>query len=281
MEKQRYKELGDFLKTRRAKISPSQVGLSEDLRRRRTPGLRREEVAHIAGIGLTWYTWLEQGRAIQVSAEVLESLSKVLMLNEQERIHLYTLARQALPANIPSYQETVSPMLQHVLDNLLLSPSFIMDTRWNIIAWNKAASVVFTDFSKMDASKRNMVWMMFTHYDYKKLFIDWEFHAQGMLARFRSSTGQYIEDSWLVKFIEDLKGESEEFNLWWSLHDVRRNSEIYKKLIHPIVGELIFEFSSFDVLDNSNLKLIVNTPFSESDTYRKVKSLLDKRGEYF
>ena len=275
MEKQRYKELGDFLKTRRAKISPSQVGLSEGLRRR-TPGLRREEVAHIAGIGLTWYTWLEQGRAIQVSTDVLESLSRVLMLDEQERIHLYTLARQALPTDIPSYQETVSPMLQHVLDNLILSPSFIMDTRWNIIAWNKAASVVFADFSKIDVNKRNMVWMMFTYDDYKKLFIDWEFHAQGMLARFRSTSGQYIEDPWFVKFIENLKRESEEFNLWWSRHDVQRNSEIYKKLKHPIVGELLFEFSSFEVSDNSNLKLIVNTPFSETDTDVKIKLLLDK-----
>ncbi|MDR3594041.1 helix-turn-helix transcriptional regulator [Clostridium sp.] len=277
MEKQRYKELGDFLKTRRAKISPSQVGISEGLRRR-TPGLRREEVANIAGIGLTWYTWLEQGRPIQVSAEVLESLSRVLMLNGQERIHLYTLARQVLPAEIPSYQENVSPILQHALDNLILSPSFIMDTRWNIIAWNKAASAVFIDFNKIHVSERNMISMMFTYDEYKKLFIDWESHAKGMLARFRSTSGEYIEDPWLVKFIEDLKRKSEEFNLWWSQHDVQRNGETYKKLKHPIVGELFFEFISFDVSDGSNLRLIVNTPFSKSDTDIKVKSLLDKRG---
>ena len=276
MKKQRYKELGDFLKTRRAKILPSQVGMPEGLRRR-TPGLRREEVAALAGIGLSWYTWLEQGRDIQVSAEVLESLSRVLMLDKQERIHLYTLARQAPPTDIPLYQGTVSPMLQHVLDNLILSPSFIMDTRWNIIAWNKAASVVFADFSKIDVSKRNMVWMMFNSDDYKKLFIDWEFHAQGMLARFRSTSVQYIEDPWLVKFIEDLKNESEEFNLWWSKHDVQRKSEIYKKLKHPIVGTMVFEFSSFDVSDNSSLKLIVNTPFSGTDTDMKVKLLLEKK----
>lgn len=279
MDKQRYKELGNFLKTRRGRISPSQVGLAEGLRRR-TPGLRREEVAHIAGIGLTWYTWLEQGRTIQVSAEVLESLSRVLMLNKQERIHLYTLARQAIPTDIPSCQETVSSMLQHVLDNLLLSPSFIMDTRWNIIAWNKAASVVFADFSKIDVGKRNMIKMMFTYDEYKKLFIDWESHAKGMIARFRSTSGQYIEDPWLVKFIEDLKIESEEFNLWWSQHEVQGNSETYKKLNHPNVGELFFEFVSFDVSDNSNLKLIVNTPSSRSDTDIKVKLLIDKRGIY-
>ena len=276
MEKQRYKELGDFLKTRRARILPSQVGLSEGLRRR-TPGLRREEVAYLAGIGLTWYTWLEQGRSIQVSTEVIESLSRVLMLDKEERVHIYTLARQVPPADIPLYQGTVSPILQHVLDNLTLSPSFIMDTRWNIIAWNKAASVVFVDYSKINAHERNMVWMMFTNSNYKQLFIDWEFHAQGMLARFRSTCGQFIEDPWLLKFIEDLKNESKEFNLWWSKHDVQRKSEVYKKLNHPIVGTMVFEFSSFDISDNSSLKMIVNTPFSETDTDIKVKLLLEKQ----
>ncbi|AJA49900.1 helix-turn-helix domain-containing protein [Clostridium pasteurianum DSM 525 = ATCC 6013] len=274
-EKQRYKELGDFLKMRRDRILPSQVGLSEGLRRR-TPGLRREEVAALAGIGLTWYTCLEQGRPIQVSAQVIESLSRVLMLDKQERIHLYTLAKQVPQADITSYERTVSPMLQHVLDNLVLSPAFIMDTRWNIIAWNKAACLVFTDFSKINMHKRNMVWMMFTNANYKQLFIDWKFHAQGMLARFRSNCGQYIEDPWLVQFVQELKRESMEFDLWWSKHDVQRNSEIYKKLNHPIVGTLVFEFSSFEVSDDPSLKLIVNTPFSETDTDMKIKLLLDK-----
>jgi transcriptional regulator with XRE-family HTH domain len=275
MEKQRYKELGDFLKTRRAKILPSQVGIPKGIIRR-TPGLRREEVAYLAGVGLTWYTWLEQGRAIQVSADVLESLSRVLMLDKQERIHLYTLARQVLPSDIPSYQGTVSPILQHVLDNLVLSPSFIMDIRWNIISWNKAARVVFADYSKINLRERNMVWMMFTNPDYKKLFIDWEFHAQGMLARFRSTIGQYIEDPWLINFIEDLKAESEQFSLWWSKHEIRGNSEINKKLNHPIAGKMEFEFSSFDVSDNPSLKLIVNTPLRDTDTSKKMNFLLGK-----
>jgi len=118
--------------------------------------------------------------------------------------------------------------------------------------------------------------MMFNYDDYKKLFIDWKFHAQGMLERFRSTIGQYIEDPWFTEFIEDLKRESGEFDLWWSNHDVQVNSETYKKLKHPIAGELFFEFISFDVSDNSNLKLIVNTPFKESDTHIKVKLLIDK-----
>jgi transcriptional regulator with XRE-family HTH domain len=275
METHRYKELGNFLKTRRAKISPLEVGFSKGARRR-TPGLRREEVAFLAGIGLTWYTWLEQGRSIKVSPEILESLARVLMLDKQERIHFYTLARQVPPTDIYSYQGTATPMLQHVLDNLILSPSFIMDSRWNIILWNKAANVVFGDFNQINVHERNMVYMMFNNADYKKLFIDWKFHAQGMLARFRSTTVEYVDDPWFTKFIEDMKEKSDEFNLWWSKHNVQRNSEFYKKLNHPIGGTMVFEFCSFDVSDNSNLKLIINTPLSGTDTGIKVKSLLEK-----
>ena len=194
-EQQRYKELADFLKTRRKKILPSQVGLSTGTRRR-TPGLRREEVAQLAGIGLTWYTWLEQGRPIHVSTPVIESLSKVLLLDKQERIHLYLLANQPLPADIPGYQGTVIPILQHVLDSLIFCPSLVTDQRWNVIAWNKAACVIFGDFNKMNVRERNIVWAMFTDNKYKQLFVDWNLHAKGMLGRFSSTCGQYIEDSW-------------------------------------------------------------------------------------
>ncbi|SMD07472.1 helix-turn-helix transcriptional regulator [Sporomusa malonica] len=274
-EKHRYKELADFLKTRRAKILPSQVALSSGTRRR-TPGLRREEVAQLAGIGVTWYTWLEQGRPIHVSTQVIESLSKVLLLDKQERIHLYLLANQPLPADIQRYQGTVSPILQHVLDSLIFCPSFVMDQRWNVIAWNKAACLVLGDFSKMNVRERNVVWGMFTNNKYKQLFVDWNLHAKGLLGRFRSTCGQYIEDSWLAQFIDDLKMQSIEFNLWWSLHEIQSNGEKYKQLNHPVAGRLDFEVSNFDVSDNSCLKLIVHVPLSGTDTATKMKSLLDE-----
>ncbi|HEX2954453.1 MAG TPA: helix-turn-helix transcriptional regulator, partial [Bacillota bacterium] len=209
-EKLRYKELGDFLKTRRAKVLPSQVGLSSATRRR-TPGLRREEVAQLAGIGVTWYTWLEQGRMIHVSTQVLESLSKVLMLDKQERMHLYLLADQPFPADIPGCPETVSPLLQHVLDSLIFSPSLVTDQRWNVIAWNKAACAIYRDFSKMNVCERNIVWAMFTDDQYKQLLVDWNLHAKGLLGQFRLTYGQYIEDAWLAQFIDDLKIQSVEF----------------------------------------------------------------------
>ena len=274
-EKHRYNELADFLKTRRAKILPSQVGLSTGIRRR-TPGLRREEVAQLAGIGLTWYTWLEQGRPIQVSTQVIESLSKVLLLDKQERIHLYRLANQPLAVDIPGYQGTVSPTLQHVLDSLILCPSLVTDQRWNVIAWNKAACLLFGDFSEMNVRERNIVWAVFTDDKYKQLLVDWDRHAKGLLGRFRSTCGQYIEDSWLAQFIDDLKMQSTEFNLWWSLHEIQSNGEKHKQLNHPVAGILDFEISNFDVSDNSGLKMIVHVPLAETDTAMKIKGLLDE-----
>lgn len=273
-ENYRYDELADFLKTRRAKILPSQVGLSSGARRR-TPGLRREEVAQLAGIGLTWYTWLEQGRPIQVSAQVIESLSRVLLLDIQERIHLYLLANQPLPADIPEYKGAVSPALQNVLDNLIFCPSLVTDQRWNVIAWNKAACLMFGDFTKMSIRERNIVWAMFTDDKYKQLLVDWNQYAKSLLGRFRTTCGQYIEDSWLVQFINDLKVLSTEFNLWWSLHEIESSSEKYKQLNHPVAGILDFEVCNFDVSDHSGLKLIVHTPFQGTDTAEKMKSLLD------
>lgn len=242
--------------------------------RRRTPGLRREEVAQLAGIGLTWYTWLEQGRAIRVSAQVLESLSKVLLLDKQERIHLYLLANQPHFRQIYQDTETVSPILQHVLDSLLFCPSLVTDQRWNVIAWNKAACAIFGDFDEMNARERNIVWAMFTDDKYKQLFVNWELHAKGLLGRFRSTCGQYIEDSWLAQFIDDLKKQSTEFNLWWPLHEIQSNGEKCKQLHHPIGGILDFEISNFDVSDNSGLKMIVHVPVAETDTATKMKSLL-------
>lgn len=273
-EEKRYKELADFLKTRRARILPSQVGISSATRRR-TPGLRREEVAQLAGIGLTWYTWLEQGRAIHVSAQVIESLSNVLLLNQQERMHLCLLANQPFPMDISGHQGTVSPILQHVLDSLLLCPSIIADQRWNVVAWNKAACLIFGDFNIMNVRQRNIVWAMFTNIYFKELYVDWDRHAKSLLGRFRLSCGKYIEDSWLNQFIDDLKVQSAEFNLWWPLHEIQNDSGVYKQLNHPAAGTLDFESSSFDVPDHSGYKMFVHVPLIGTDTSNKMELLLN------
>ena len=272
-EEIRYKELGDFLKTRRAKILPTQAGLAVDTRRR-TPGLRREEVAQLAGIGLTWYTWLEQGRHIHVSAQVLDSLSRILLLDRQERIHLYLLANQSIPADVPEYHGTINPILQHVLDQMVHCPAFIADWRWNVVAWNDAASAVLGDFTKMNARQRNVVWAMFTENYFKLLYDHWDLHAKSLIGRFRSSCGKYLEDAWITQFIDDLKEQSPEFNHWWPLHEIQNDSGVYKLLNHPIVGRLEFESSCFDIPEHTGFRMFVHVPLSGSDTESKMKRLL-------
>lgn len=272
-ENYRFKELADFLKTRRAKILPSQVGLPITSRRR-TPGLRREEVAQLAGIGLTWYTWLEQGRSIRVSASVIESLCRVLLLDKNERRHLYLLANQPIPAEVPEYKPAVNPALQHVLDSLVLCPSIITDQRWNVLAWNKETSLVFGDYAEKTVRERNIVWTMFTENKYKQLFPDWSHYAKRLLGAFRASCGHYAEDSWLVQFIDDLKARSIEFQEWWSLHEIESCSEKFKKLNHPAMGIMEFEVNSYEVSDNKDLRMIVHVPLQGTQTAEKMKSLL-------
>lgn len=272
-ENQRYKELGDFLKTRRAKILPSQVGLPEGVRRR-TPGLRREEVALLSGIGLTWYTWIEQGRPIKISSQVLESLARTLMLNRHETKHLYTLVQQAPPADYSIQNDIVNPMLQHLLDNLEFSPATIHDARFNIILWNKAAAKILFDYSKINAPERNLMRIMFTNEEYKKIIDNWEFTAQKMIASFRAVYAKFIGDPWVEDLISELKSESKEFDLWWSMHDIKEEEGIIKTITHPIIGKLKFEYTSYLVIADSNLKISVLTAIPGSDTEAKVKQFL-------
>ncbi len=274
-EKQRYRELGDFLKSRRAKILPSQVGLPEGIRRR-TPGLRREEVALLSGIGLTWYTWIEQGRPIQISSQILESLARTLMLDRHETKHLYTLAQHTPPVGFPICNDPVNPMLQHVLDNLEFSPATILDVRFNIISWNRAAAKIVFDYGKINASKRNLLRIMFTNEEYKKAMADWEFTAQAMLACFRTAYANFVGNPWIEDFINELKSESKEFDSWWSMHDIQKEEGVLKIINHPALGQLKFEFTSYAVLSDSNLKLSVLTAIPGSATEEKIKQFLSR-----
>jgi hypothetical protein len=272
-EKQRCRELGDFLKSRRAKILPSQVGLPEGIRRR-TPGLRREEVALLSGIGLTWYTWIEQGRPIQISSQIVESLARTLMLDRHETKHLYTLAQHTSPVGFPICNDTVNPMLQHVLDNLEFSPATILDVRFNVISWNRATVKIVFDYGKINASKRNLLRIMFTNKEYKKTIANWEFTAQEMIASFRTVYANFVGNPWIEDFINELRSESKEFDLWWSMHDVKKDEGVLKTINHPVLGQLKFEFTSYAVISDSNLKLSVFTAIPGSDAEEKIKQFL-------
>ncbi len=273
---QRLHELGDFLRTRRARLAPEDVGLPRG-GRRRAPGLRRAEVAHLAAVSVDWYTWLEQGRPITVSTQVLESLVQALHLNANEREHLFFLAHQQPPPERSMELETVSPTLQHFLDHQGLSPAFVLGRRLDVVAWNEAARVVFGDFGQMTTFERNAVWRLFTSTTHRQLLVDWEGHARRLLAQFRATCGRYPGDPRLTELIQDLMLRSPEFRTWWPDHEVLNAEEGQKTFNHPQVGYLTFEHLTFQVFDALDLKVNVYTPLDEADTPAKLSQLLSER----
>ncbi len=271
----RLHELGDFLRTRRARLTPEDVGLPRGSRRK-TPGLRRAEVAQMVGVSVDWYTWLEQGRSITPSTQVLERLVQTLRLDANERSHLFLLAQQQAPPALLQETEIVSPALQHLLDQFGTRPAFVSGRRWDILAWNDAGCAVFGDFRRMTTRERNTIWGIFTDPRSRQYVVDWEEDARHILAQFRSSCGRYPGDAQLTELIHDLQLCSPEFRAWWPDHEVRSGQEGRKTLNHPQVGYLLFERLTFQVFDTPDLKVTVYTPLEETDTPRKLEQLLEQ-----
>lgn len=272
-EQFRIQELGDFLRTRRSRISPEQVGLPRG-ERRRTPGLRREEVAQLAGVSVDWYTWLEQGRPISVSIQVLESLVQALQLNSIEREHLFFLAHQQPPPETTRPREMVSAALQHFLDQFDLSPAFAIGSRWDIVAWNEAARLVLYDFARVSTRERNIVWRTFISAEHRQLVIDWDKHARRILAQFRTSYGRFPGDPYMSALVHDLLAASPEFRAWWPDHEVLRGPEGIKEFNHPQAGYLAFEHLMFQVYNEPDLKVVIYTPLKGGETEAKIRQLL-------
>ncbi|PYI52461.1 helix-turn-helix transcriptional regulator [Paenibacillus flagellatus] len=270
----RLEQLGQFLRTRRERLKPETLGFQND-GRRRTPGLRRSEVAMLAGVSVDWYTWLEQGRNIQVSGQVLDSIAKALRLDGSERKHLYLLATKQLPADVLHSQRTeVSETLQHMLDRLSYCPAIVTDVRWNVVAWNLAACAVVGDYRVMPEQERNMVWRAFTSPYLRQLLRGkWEEHARMRLAQFRASYGTYAGDPWWEEFIAKLSAESLLFREWWARHEVLPVSEGSKRYFHPEAGELVLEHITLQVSDAPGLQVMVNTPIGLTE--EKIKALIE------
>ncbi len=267
-------ELADFLRTRRARLHPEQFGLSTP-GRRRTPGLRREEVAQLAGVGVSWYTWLEQGRDITVSEQVLESLARILQLESEERRHLFVLARGMVPVADES-SEIVSPPpgLQAMLDALGTNPAYLIDHRFNLVAWNESACRVFGDFSLLSERERNRIWYMFVHPSSRQLFVNWEQAAYHAVMNFRAAYDQYIGDAWFEHFLIDLQQKSPEFRTLWAQHNVEAACSFYqeKELNHPQVGRLFLSSTVLIVPVDPPLQLVTFTPCSQ-ETVAKLETV--------
>jgi transcriptional regulator with XRE-family HTH domain len=258
-ENERRLAFADFLRKQRAHLSPTDVGLPPGLRRR-TPGLRREEVAQLANIGSSWYVWLEQGRNVHPSAQVLESLAQALRLTPNERRHLFLLAGQPLPAHAFPAEERASPLLQQVLDDLNPIPAYVMGRRWDYLAWNRAADSVFTISNGLPPYTHNLVWQIFMNPISQTCFPDWEQKTRGILAEFRASNSCYPGDRWFEELIEDLKQASADFCRLWPHHDAPRSMNGHKTMEHPALGHLEFEHITLQFPGDPDIRIMIFTP---------------------
>jgi transcriptional regulator with XRE-family HTH domain len=266
-------ELADFLKRRRAAIKPEDVGLPNGSRRR-TPGLRREEVAQLAGVGTTWYTWLEQGRDVRASLDVLEALARALQLTAAERIHLILLGRgeEAPPVAAPA--EKVSPTVRRLIDGLHPNPAFLLGRRWDYLAWNRAATALFGDFSQLPRGERNHIWQMFVDPVRREMLTDWDRGSRLCAAKLRADHARHLGDPAFEQLVESLRNASPEFCKAWRRHEVASSGEGRKVLIHPVVGRLVFEHAIFNPVDAPEQRLVLYTPVDGEDTAEKIADLL-------
>jgi transcriptional regulator with XRE-family HTH domain len=262
-EHARRQALADFLRQRRAQLTPAGVELPPGIRRR-TPGLRREEVAQLASVGTSWYVWLEQGRDVHPSAQVLESLAQALRLTPNERRHLFLLAGQPLPPSpVSSAEEKISPAIQQMLSDLNPTPAYVLGRRYDYLVWNKAADALFAISDAIsDAScpyARNLIWRLFTSPTMRER-PNWEQVARATLAEFRTASARYPGDPWFEELIEDLKQVSPEFCQWWPHHDVRSSLDGHKVINHPTLGYLEFEHVTLQMLSNPDIRIMIYTP---------------------
>ncbi|WP_404339692.1 helix-turn-helix transcriptional regulator [Pseudoalteromonas mariniglutinosa] len=263
-------QLGTFLMSRRKRVDPLAIGLSG---KRRTSGLRREEVAQRANISTTWYTWLEQGRGGAPSSRVLESICEALLLTEAEREHAFLIGKGQAPKSKKSTVTSISHRLQRLIDALSDIPAIVVSAEWDVIAWNKAACVVLNDYTSMSVNERNVLRRMFLDKRMKESQQDWDSLARYILATFRAKTTHTSNSERAQELITELSDVSSEFNALWSENNIQRTGEGMKNIIHPLAGAMSFEFSSFSIDGRPDLMLLLYNPTTIKDI-RLLKKLL-------
>lgn len=268
--------LGSYLRDRRARMDPVAFGFAAG--RRRTPGLRREEVAQRSNISPTWYTWLEQGRGGAPSADVLNRIAAGLMLTEPEREHLFILALGRPPELRFKISDEVTPRLQGVLDAFALSPAFIKTPTWNVVAWNEAAAAVMADYGKLPREDRNILRLMFSDTRVRAAQEGWESIARYVVGAFRADALRARADAEVETLVADLSRSSPEFATMWQENDVASHAETRKKLHNAEVGTIDLDFSSFTVEGRPDLAMVVFNPANEESAAR-VRRLVQARAK--
>lgn len=272
----RLQALSVFLKNQRAKLSPEALGFPHGTRRR-TPGLRREEVAQLAGVSTTWYTWLEQGRDVKASASVLDCIATALQMNADERKYLHSLAFESGNEPVPPRQEPVqlSPSLRKIITELAYCPVIVSDRMCNIVGWNPAAAYVFLDFAQIPPEERNMIRLLFTRKEFRRLAVNWEQFSSSFLSMFRSYYGEYVGDGWYEHFLEEMMGAHPDFKAMWENSQVSYAPEVHLEFRHARAGRMVYELTSLKVYGPDDLRCNVYTPAPDTNTEAKLRQLME------
>ena len=271
----RHTELGAFLRACRARLTPADVGLPSGSAsgRRRTPGLRREEVAELSGVGVTWYTWLEQGRSISASAQVIDALARALLLTGDQHAHLRELA--GLPASEPQAPEGETlPRLQLLVDAQLPSPASVYDEHFDYLVWNKSYARVRSDPGALPAARRNMLWMMFTEPGNRTRLVRWETAARAVLSQFRAAVGRSPADPRFAELTAALAEASPQFRDWWAEYSVRSFRPATIAIRPPEAGLIGLEMFQLRLVDQPRLTMVTQVP-STKVSMERVRSLLE------
>lgn len=267
--------LGAWLKDRRTKLDPAAFGYS--VKRRRTSGLRREEVAQRANISTAWYTWLEQGRGGAPSADVLERIAGALLLTEIEREHLFLLGLGRPPEVRYRKSEGITPRLQHVLDALNPSPALIRTATWDVVAWNRAATVMLVDYGAVPPAQRNVLRFIFLDPLARAIQYDWESVARFIVGAFRVDVARAGATTAVSDLVDELSRLSPEFEAMWRDNNVQAHGEGVKRIRHPVLGPLSFEYSAFAVDGRPDLSMVVYNPATAEDREKICAALGDRR----
>lgn len=261
------RELADFLRSRREAVRPEQVGLPA-ARGRRTPGLRREEVALLAGVSLTWYTWLEQGRRINASDDVLCAIGRALRLDDAGIEHLLSLAE---PGTAPVAAPAEAPhAVVRLLDALLPAPAYVLGPVWDFVGWNAAQERLYPRIGDLQPPRRNLMWVLFADPATRELIVDWDIHARQALAEFRSATTSVRHGPAMTTLVEILRDEGAEFAAWWDEHDVSGFETRLRRFRHPAAGELTFEYQQLTPAEWPSLRIVAQLPVPGDDSAERL-----------
>jgi transcriptional regulator with XRE-family HTH domain len=266
------RELAHFLANRRARLTPQEVGLTSG-RRRRVPGLRREEVAVLANVSETWYARLEQGQPINASPDVLDAISQALRLDGYEREYLFVLTGRVGFGAVPAATNDLPPAIATMLDALDRAPAVVYGPRWDVWLQNRAYVAVFGDIADVPVARGNVVRQIFLDPSRRMLFPEWKSVARTLLQSFRISAGRHAGDPAFAELIIGLRAESPEFHAWWDEHDVVRRAIGEKRVEHLIIGTLILDHVALAFPDHPDVSLIVYTAAHGSESEQKLRRL--------